>query len=172
MQGRPASRREPAHSRIIAHSGRRRLDPCPARSEAPNLTCRKHDNVHSTAGNNCALKMFHSMRKLHPGVLRLLEYGHRWRGEVRISERSDRKDVCVRSGISFPIPGCSAVGAEIEANLPSGLSIPIEDLCVTFDRHLSLREASNAGCQRPSPPLACLAVTYGDQQRFAGCYRT
>jgi len=149
------------------------LHPCPARSGASNrLTYRKHDNAHSTAGNNCALKMFHSIRKLHPGVLRLLEYGDRWRGKVRISERSDRKNVCVRSGISFPIQGGSTVGAEIEANLPSRLSIAIEDLCVTFDRDLSLREASNTGCQRPSPSLACLAVTYGDQQRFAGCYRT
>jgi hypothetical protein len=44
------------------------------------------------------------------GVLRFLEYGHGWRGEVRISKRSDRKDVKVRSGVSFPIQRCSTVG--------------------------------------------------------------
>src|SRR5215469_6148189 len=113
--------------------------------------------------------MFHSIRKLRPGVPRFLEYGHRWRGEVRISESSDRKDVKVRPGISFPIQGCSTVGAEIEANLPSGLCLPIEDLCFTFDRDLSLREASNVGCYRPSPTLACATVAYGHQQdRTAG----
>src|SRR5262249_5900070 len=125
----------------------------------------------TTASNNCAPKMFHSIRKLHPGMLRLFENGHRWRGEVRISERSDRQDVCGRSGISFPIQRCSAVGAEIEANLPSRLSVSIEDLCVAFDRDLSFREASNAGCPRASSPLARLAVAYSHHQRLAGCYR-
>ena len=106
---------------------------------------------HDSAGRSRAgaASRFHFIRKLHPGVLRLLQYGHRWRREVRISERSDRNDVCVRSGISFPIQGCSAVGAEIEANLPSRLSIPIEDLCIAFDCDLSLREASNAGMPAP-----------------------
>jgi len=61
------------------------------------------DSAHSAAGNNCALKMLHAIRKLQPSVLRFLEYGHGWRGEVRISERSDRKNVKVRSGVSFPI---------------------------------------------------------------------
>src|SRR5215472_15867882 len=112
--------------------------------------------------------MFHSIRKLRPGVPRFLEYGHRRRGEVRISESSDRKDVKVRLGISFPIQGCSTVGAEIEAHLPSRLSIAIAALCFAFDRDLSLREAGNVGCYRPRPTRACLAVTYSHQQRFAG----
>jgi hypothetical protein len=107
--------------------------------------------------------MYHFIRKLRPGVPRFLEYGHRWRGEVRISESSDREDVKVRPGISFPIQGCSTVGAEIEANLLSRLAMPIEDLSLAFDRDLSLHEASNAGCYRPSPTLACLAVTYAHQ---------
>jgi len=47
----------------------------------------------------------------------------------------------------------------------------VEDLCLAFDRDLSLREASNASCERPSPTLACLTVTYAHIQRLAGCYR-
>jgi hypothetical protein len=107
--------------------------------------------------------MFRSIRELRPGVSRFLKYGHQWRGEVRISESSDRKDVQTRPGISLPTQGCSTVGAEMEANLPSGLSLPIEDLCFTFDRDLSPRKAGNVGCYRPSPTLACLAVAYAHQ---------
>jgi hypothetical protein len=78
-------------------------------------------------------------------------------------ESSDRKDVQIRPGISLPIQGCSTVGAEMEANLPSEFSLTIEDLCFTFDRDLSLRKADNVGCYRPSPTLACLAVVYAHQ---------
>ena len=46
-----------------------------------------------TAADNCALKMFDSRWKLHPGMSCLFEYGYGWRGEVRISKRADRKDV-------------------------------------------------------------------------------
>jgi len=75
-------------------------------------------------------------------------------------------------GHQLPNRGMFRSWGRNRSELPSRLSIPIEDLCVAFDRDLSLREACNAGCQRPSPPLACLAVTYGDQQRFARCCRT
>jgi hypothetical protein len=62
--------------------------------------------------------------------------------------------------------------AEIEANLPTRLSIAFKDLCVAFDSDLILREGGNAARYRPGPPLALLAGTHTDRQRFAGCYRT
>jgi hypothetical protein len=95
-------------------------------------------------------------------VLRFLENRHGWRGEVRISKRADRQDIHVRSSFSFPIKGCSTVGAEIEADLPSGLSISLENPCVAFDLDPGFREGSNAACKRSSPTLACLTVTYSD----------
>ena len=122
-----------------------------------------HKSAHSTVGDHCALKMFNAIRKLRPGVLRFFEYGRRWWGKVRIGERPDRCDVQIRADIRLPIQGRSTVGAKIEANLPTRLSSPLEDLCEAFDPDLSLRQGGTAGCDCPGPTLACLAVTDIDQ---------
>src|SRR5215469_9081947 len=116
--------------------------------------------------------MFHAFRKQRPGVLRRLEYGCRWRGEVGIAERADRHDAHVRSDLRLPIHRCSTGGAEIEANLSTRLSVPLENLSGAFDRDLFFRKGGAVAGQRPGPALACLAVTHIDQQRFACCCRT
>src|SRR5262249_61844130 len=56
---------------------------------------------------------------------------------------------------------------QLEANLPSRLSFPIEDLCFTFDCDLSLREASKVGCYRPSPTLADITTNDGSPDVIA-----
>src|SRR5579859_588943 len=98
----------------------------------------------------------------------LLENGRRRRRKVRVREPPDRDDAPPWTYIGMPIQRCPAFRAEVESNLATFLTIPLEELAVSFDRHLRVLKNCTAARQRSGSPLTGAAVAHVHQHRVTG----